>query len=215
MKLYISILLIVLCSFSASAQLPAVTYEKVKLANIGSILIPSIMELQAGTYKELSDKYSKEIGYDVSGNIIFQQIGRNDILKKSPTYARVMIKETLGKAKDYRKITSKIVITKQQLKALDAEMKAGLINEFQAVGVGLKLLRWDGVSISTVNSRYATKVAYLRQLNNNPPVYVELYYIENYDREYLLTISYRQEDAPIWEDVLQTTKDSFTVTNIK
>lgn len=59
------------------------------------------------------------------------------------------------------------------------------------------------------------KVAFLRQLNNNPPVYVEMYHIENYDHEYILTISYRQEDTFIWEDVLQTTKDSFTVANIK
>ena len=126
-----------------------------------------------------------------------------------------MIKETIGKAGDYRKITSKIVLTKQELKTLDTEVKNEMVNEFQTSGTGLKLIRWDGVSVDTVNGRSALKFAYLRQINNNPTVYVELYHFGNYDREYVLTISFRQEDASIWEEVLRKTKNSFTITNIR
>ena len=191
------------------------TFEQVKLSGIGSISVPSIMELQSGFYKEFSDKRSKELGFDVSGMIIFQQQGRNDIFTKSPTYARVMIEETLGKPGDYRKITSKIVLTKQELEILNTLAKTEIENEFQKAGVGLKLLRWDIVSVVTVNGRNALKVAFLRQLNSNPPVYVETYTIDNFDRQYVLTMSYRQEDASIWKEVLNTTKNSFTITNIR
>lgn len=173
------------------------------------------MELQSGLYKEISDKYSKELGFDASGMIIFQQQGRNEIFTKPSTYARVMIEETLGKPGDYRKITSKIVLTKQELEALNTQAKTEVENEFQKAGVGLRLLRWNFISVVTVNGRNALKVAFLRQLNSNPPVFVETYTIDNYDRQYGLTMSYRQEDASIWKEVLNTTKNSFTITNIK
>ena len=216
MKFRLGLIFLVLILISNGfAQVSEVTFEEVKLKGIGSISIPSIMELQSGTYKQFSDKFSKEMGFDVSGVIIFQQSGRNDVFKASNTYARVMVEETVGKAGDYRRITSKIILTKSELKTLDAETKRTMINGFQATGGGQKLLRWDGVSVDNINGRSAMKIAYLRQLEDNPPVYVELYYIENYDREYLLTISYRQEDASIWKETLKKTKNSFNITNIR
>lgn len=208
-------LILSLYSVTVFAQTPDVTFETVKLAGIGSISIPSIMELQSGLYKELSDKYSKELGFDASGAVIFQQKGRNELFTKSPTYARVIIEEALGKPGEYRKITSKIVLTKKELEILNNQAKTEVENDFQKADVGLKLLRWDFISVVTVNGRNALKVAYLRQLNSNPPVYVETYTIDNYDRRYGLTMSYRQEDASIWKEVLNTTKNSFTITIVK
>ena len=199
------------------AQTSDVTFEQLELIGIGSISIPSIMELQAGLYKEFSDKRSNDFlikkGIEAYENhIIFQQKGQNEF-RKVNTYARVIIATEIGKAGDYRKITSKISLTKQQLKTLDSEAKTEI--EFSFQGTKLKIIRWDGVSVVTINGRSALKFAYLRQVSNNPPVYVELYQIDNYDRRYVLTISYRQEDASIWEEVLRKTKNSFTVTNVK
>jgi len=74
----------------------------------------------------------------------------------------------------------------------------------------LKIVRWDGVSVNNVNGRSVMRVAYLRQLNDNPSVYVEIYYFENYDRMHLLTISYREGDTSIWKEDLETTKNSFS-----
>ena len=205
-------------TYSTSAQSSEITYEEVKLTGIGSISIPSIMELQSGVYKELSDNFSKELGFDVSGVIIYQQAGLNDILKtlkKSSTYARLMIQETLGKAGEYRRLDSKLIVTPSELKLLNTQSKNELISQFQSSGTGLKLIRWDGVSVDKINGFDVLKTAYLRQLNDNPAVYVELYYIENYDRQYLLTTSYREEDSSIWKDALNITKNSFKITNIR
>ncbi len=202
-------------TYATSAQTVEVTYEQVKLTGIGSISIPSIMELQSGVYKELSNKFSKELGFDVSGVIIYQQAGRNNLFKKSDTYARLMIEETSGNAGEYRRINSKLVLTPKELKILDAQSKNELTNQFQASGIGMKLIRWDGVSVDKISGFDVLKTAYLRQLNDNPAVYVELYYIENYDRQYLLTISYREKDASIWKDTLNKTKNSFEITTIR
>ncbi len=202
-------------TYGTSAQTAEVTYEEIKLTGIGSISIPSIMELQSGVYKELSDKFSKELGFDVSGVIIYQQAGRNELFTKSDTYARLMIKETAGNAGEYRSINSKLVLTSKELKILDTQSKSELLNQFQSSGIGLKLIRWDGVSVDKISGFDVLKTSYLRQLNDNPAVYVELYYIENYDRQYSFTISYRLEDASIWKDTLNKTKSSFKVTTIR
>ncbi|MGI8495353.1 MAG: hypothetical protein ACR2L1_08595, partial [Pyrinomonadaceae bacterium] len=195
MKTILTLFCLFFLTYATSAQTSAVTYEEIKLTGIGSISIPSIMELQSGVYKEFSDEVSKELGFDVSGVIIYQQAGRNDLFKKSGTYARLMIEETSGKAGEYRSLNSKLVLIPSERKLLDTQSKNELTNQFQSTGIGLKLIRWDGVSVSKISGFDVLKTAYLRQLNDNPAVYVELYYIENYDRQYTLTISYRAEDA--------------------
>ena len=218
MKTILTLFCLFFLTYATSAQTTAVTYEEIKLTGIGSISIPSIMELQSGVYKEFSDKFSKELGFDVSGVIIYQQAGLNDLFKfkkKSDTYARLMIKETLGKAGEYRSLNSKLVVTPKELKLLNKQSKDELTNQFQSSGMGMKLIRWDGVSVDKISGFDVLKIAYLRQLNDNPAVYVELYYIENYDRQYTLTISYREEDSSIWKDALNRTKNSFKITNIR
>ena len=218
MKTILILFCLFFLTYAISAQTSEIIYEDVKLTDIGSISIPSIMELQSGVYKELSNQVSKELGFDVSGVIIYQQAGLNDIfkkLRKPNTYARLMIKEISGKAGEYRSLNSKLVLTPRELKLLDTQSKDELISQFQLSGVDMKLIRWDGVSVDKISGFDVLKTAYLRQLNNNPSVYVELYYIENYDRQYTLTISYREEDSSIWKDTLNKTKNSFKITNIR
>lgn len=211
---YLSLtILILVFALSALGQKATALYTKYELKDIGTIEIPSIMELQAGVYKEFSDKTSVELGFDASGSIIFQQAGRNNTSSVSTTYARVILNETIGKKGDYRKITSKLVLSNKQLKEVDSFLKSGI--EQANSSTKIKIVRWDGASVATLNGRSVLKVAYLRQLETNPPVFVEIYRIENYDREYIFTISYREKDASIWKDALTKVKDSFTVTNIR
>ena len=218
MKTILALFCVFFLTYSTSAQTSKITYEDITLTGIGSISIPSIMELQSGVYNEFSNKFSKELGFDVSGVIIYQQAGLNDLfktLKKSNTYARLMIKETSGKAGEYRRLDSKLVVTPSELRLLNTQSKNELINQFQSSGTGLKLIRRDGVSVDKISGFDVLKTAYLRQLNDNPAVYVELYHMENYDRQYTLTISYREEDSSIWKDALNKTKTSFKITNIR
>ncbi|MDQ3713475.1 MAG: hypothetical protein M3388_14805 [Acidobacteriota bacterium] len=217
MKFYLSAILILVFAFSVFGQTSVGSFEKIKMSDIGTVLIPSTMELQSGTYKNFSDTVSKDLmkkqGIEITGdNIIFQPKGLNDF-KKLNTYARVIINTTIGKKGEYRKITAKLVATKREINEVSAIFKKQFEDEFK--NTGLKIVRWDGVSVESVNGRSVMRVAYLRQLKDNPSVYVEMYYFENYDRMHLLTISYREEDASIWKEDLETTKNSFTITNIR
>ena len=203
--------ILALTSAQAFGQVTAgQTFTEFKLNGLGSVLIPDSMELQAGAYKKLSDGASKELGYDVSGEVIFQQKGLNDFnFKQNKTYARVMFATERGSRGSYPKLTAKIRLTARELKALDDATKEGLIESIK--GIGIKIVRWDGVSVVSVNGQSAIKTAYLRQLNDNPSVYVEMYTFNNNDRMHRLTISYRLEDANIWKDALEKAKNSFKI----
>jgi len=165
----------------------------------------------------LSESVAKEVlakkGIEISGDsVVFQPLGVNEF-KKSATYARVIIDTAQGKAGDYKKLNVKKVFTPKQIQILDSDAKSAIETGFK--NTPLKLITWGGVSIDTINGIQVIKTAYTRQLNDNPPVYVEMYYIENNDRQYTLTLSYRVADASTWKDALKTTKESFKVTNIR
>lgn len=208
------ILLLVCVSSTFGQATPGQAFVEFKLNGLGSILIPDIMELQSGAYKKLSDGFSKEMGYDVSGKVIFQQKGLNELnFRGINTYARVMIGTEVGTPGSYKKLTTKSKATPRELQILGSSLKKELVDSFG--NTGLKLLRWDGVSVVTVNGQSALKFAYLRQLNDNPSVYVEIYRFQNNDRMHSLTISYRLDDASIWKDALERTKNSFKITNVR
>ena len=204
----------IIFSTVSNAQSSIVTYEKIKLTGVGSISIPSIMELQSGVYKDLSNSFSKEFGLDVSGAIIFQQKGLNSLTKTS-TYARVIIQESKGSNGEFKTLSNKLSLTAKELKYLDSAMKEELETQLSSQGVEFKLIKWFGGSLESLSGYRVIRTSYIRQLEKNPPVYVEAYYIENYDRSYNFTLSYRFEDASIWADVMKTIKDSFIITNIR
>lgn len=211
----VTLLLFSVCvSYAQDAE---ATFVEFRIKGLGTIKIPVTMELQGGVYKEMSDAFSKDMltkqGYDVPGDqVVFQQKGLNEF-KGDYTYARVMIATDHGKAGEFEKLSIKLKATPAELRLLDSTMKKGIVDSF--VGSGSKLIRWDGVSIVLAGGRSAVKTAYLRQLNDNPPVYVEMYQFQNYDRTHHLTISYRQRDEAMWKADLEKTKNSFLITNIR
>jgi hypothetical protein len=119
MKLYISTILVLILAFGVFGQTSVGTFEKIKMSDIGTVLIPSTMELQSGTFKKFSDSVSKDLmkeqGIEITGdNIVFQPKGLNDF-KKLNAYARVIINTTIGRKGEYRKITAKFAATKREL----------------------------------------------------------------------------------------------------
>ena len=215
MKIIHVILAVFISSFS-NAQ---TSFENYSLKDIGSVSIPSSMELQSGNYKKLAEKYqeeqSKKLGYEISGNhIVFQQKGLNGGNKSSSnSYARVMLETTIGNPGDYEKLSIKLSATKEELDQLSTQIKSQ--NEESLRNIGIKIISWYGVQIISVNGKPALKYSYLRQLNDNPYVFVNVYQFQNYDRMYSLIMSYRQQDASTWKDLYVKILNSFTIINIK
>ena len=215
MKIHLTIFTILIFAVCAFGQTEAVSFDTYKLADIGTISIPSIMELQSKEYKDTAKDAAptalKKILEASGDSIIFQQKGLNEF-KKSGTYARILIDTQTGKPGDFAKASAKITATKQELSELSGAIK----NQLQAsLPPDLKIIRWDGVFLDTVNKLSVMKVSYLRQLKENPPVYVEMYYFGNNDRMHTLTVSYRQQDESLWSEPLKKSINSFTISNIR
>lgn len=217
MKISFMLLIAVLSTNLCLSQ--TTDFENYKLSNVGFISIPSKMELQSGIYKKKSEKYQKEIserlGFEVSGNrIVFQQKGLNDNVKSGfSTYSRIILETEIGQFGDFEKLTNNYNLTQAELVQINDEIINQVKQSFN--GTGLRIINWYGVSVKKINGRTALKVSYLRQLNDNPYVLVEMYSFQNNDRMHRLTLSYRQSDGNIWKPLFAKILNSFTITNVR
>ena len=195
-----------------------IEFENYKVVNLGYISISKNMEIQAGKYKQISEAYQKEIGkrfgYEISSDrVVFQQKRLNNLEKKGfSSYARVILETDIGNYGDYKKLTTHYTATQKELKQWN-EIQAEMQLFFPQVG--LKLISWQGTSIEKINGRTALKVSYIRQLNNNPYVWVDMYQFQNNDRLHRLTLSYRLSDEKIWKPLFSQVSKSFFITNVR
>lgn len=212
------IFFIVLLTLTAKLSLGQQTMENYLLKDIGSISIPTNMELQNNN-KTGSEFYPKEAvrksGFEASNNrVVFQEKAIDaDVKNEYSTYARVILKTTLGNEGDFEKLTTKLAMTPAELATLDAQLKSEIEQSF--TGTGVKLVSWYGIRIMTVNGRTALNVSYLRQLDNQPHVTVSIYQFNNNDRVHKLTLSYTSQDAVKWSPLFSKILTSFTITNVR
>jgi hypothetical protein len=213
MKKTISLAICILVTAISFSQ--SIEFDNYRILGVGSISIPNNLELQSGNYKKFSDGISEKLGYEVSDNrIIFQQKGLNDLAKQGfASYVRVIIETEIGNFGDYDKLSTKFTATPQEISEISKEFKSQAQQGF--AGTGLKLRTWYGTSVVTLNGRTALKVSYLRQLNDQPYVLVNMYRFQNNDRLHTLTLSYRQSDEATWQPLLTKITNSFNITNIR
>lgn len=190
------------------------TFENYKILNVGYISIPNNMEIQSGNYKKLNDSVQKQIskkfGYEVSDDrVVFQQKGLNTLSQSAfNSYARVILETEIGKPGDYEKLTTKVTSTEAELAEINNAVKL-------EISKTIKLITWNGVSIVTINGRSALKISYVRQIGDNPSVWVDIYRFQNNDRMHSLTLSYRQTDVLVWKPLFAKILKSYTITSIR
>ncbi len=208
------IFLLVAC-LSGKAQ--TVAFTDYLLKDVGYVSIPNNLELQSGNYKKFAEVFQKEIGkkfgYEISSNrVVFQQKGQNNFDKGS-TYARVMLETTYGNVGDYMINKDLKNLTATDISTFSSVLKEQNAKSLKAVGI--KIIQWYGVSVTNINGSFCIKWSYLRQLKDNPPVYVESYQFHNNDKLHSLTLSYRKNDELVWKPLYQKLLASFTLTVIK
>lgn len=217
MKQFILIILTALFSVNALGQNSGT--ELYKLNNIGYIEIPQSLELQSGIYKKNAEAYvtemSKKLNYEISAQrIVFQQKGLNNNEQGSKnTYVRFIIETEIGRNGDYEKINSKVKPTINELNEISQISKEQLKYSFSQSNQ--KLIKWNNVTNETINGYNAIKLSYIRQLAEQPQVIVNIYKIQNYDRMYTITYSYRLNEENYWKSVLEKVIKSLITTNIK
>jgi len=188
-------------------QQSAFTIYKVK--DMGYISIPDNLEVQSGLYKQLSEIIHLHMGtvkYETLENrIVFQQKGAN-IGSGTDTYARIILKTYSGRDGEYPRLNSNFKVSNAEITQLSNDFKTHGFNDL------IKLITWYGIENVRLNEKYnGIKISYLRQAQNNPYVYVEIYQINNNDRLHEITLSYRQKDSAMWKPLYEKIKESITI----
>lgn len=202
-------------------SLPNESWKRIYLENIGTIDFPPTMEVQSGKYKEIIDplkpELMKSMGINSTTNydIIIQQKDLNDLTDVSyQRYARVMINTDYGNIGDFETLYFDInEYTISDIKELNDLFKASLVSGFS--GTGLKLVNWNPLKLETINGMACIHISYIRQLNNNPTVFVDIYKFQNVDRMFTLTLSYRQNEEDFWKKDFDTLLKSFRIEDVK
>ena len=200
-KFIAAIAFMTLMNPSVSAQLTTV-----KIENFGSIGLPKNMEIQGGAYKEITEKI-KEVNGVSASKVIFQQKNLNTADKSSfTTYARVFVRTQQGNNGDFKKL--KDALTTADANDVNTEFKNQI--ESEAPRNNATILEWYKARVTTLNNQNVITFGYKRQIGSNPPVKVETFMFQNYDRLHIVTFEYRIDENN-WSSVFTSVKSSIKI----
>jgi hypothetical protein len=190
-------------------------WETVSVPGICNFQIPPTLEVQAGTYKRLADRFRKGF-LEITASphrVVVQQKRLNDFDPEAfKRYCRVIVETTKGAKGDYQKLDERLVLTPPELKELEKEFKT----EFEQMaatmaskGMKMTILSWEPAKVVRVNDTDAILMAYKRSVNDAPPVVVNVYMIFNNDHLHNVAISYRESEKDIWAKDLHKVLGTF------
>lgn len=183
----------------------------------GIISIPKSLEKQDGEYKKLSEKAQKSIGEEVTEDrVVFQKKGRNEAFKdKSPSYEKIIFETHIGSKGDFKKINS--FATTKELKDINDDSFNTFKSEMEVYKskINIKLLSWTKAKNVKINNKNVIKLSYVRQINDNEPSVVDVYFFMNYDRYHKITTSFRVEKSQEWKPIFEKVINSFKIINIQ
>jgi len=185
---------------------------RIEIAEVGTIDIPPEMEVQSDSqYEAIRDLYgnwSDERGATSPGDIIIiQPQGQNKLdASAQELYARVIVGTRIVDPGDVAGLHTRFDATKDELRDLSNSMRAGL---------PATILEWSEPAVATVNGMQAIRFNFELQLADHPPVRVQSYLFQNYDRVHNLILFHRTSEMNKWSSDLQRVLKSFRITNIR
>jgi hypothetical protein len=186
-------------------------WERIYIDGLGSFDLPPTMELQKGPYKEITSTYRTLMGVPDDYQLIAQQKGLNKFGEEGfKRYARLMIRTEIGRSGDYEGLYWDISdLSREDILELNNLAKNGIQADF--LNTGLKLIEWYPLRVEKVNGMSCIHVAYKRQMNQNEPVLVNMYYFQNNDRMHNITLSYRLSEESYWKSDFDTILKSIRI----
>jgi hypothetical protein len=178
------------------------------------------MEIQAGTYKRISDRVHKEVlelPIDPS-RVLAQQKDLNSYKKKAfKTYARIIVETEYGRRGDYEQITTQLTASKFELRELGGIFRQEMETELRKISakgkMTMKLISWFPVKLAEINGVSMIHLRYTRSVNNGPEALVNMYIVQNDDRMHRITVSYRISNAYLYKDDLAKVINTFRFKN--
>jgi len=196
----------------------SISYRKYNINGVGTLTIPNSMELQSPEMQRISDSLEKHTSAVLGiplliEKAIFQQAGLNSYVKSSfETYARVIVGIIPGSKGDYGTREDVKNATEVELREAGMAMKASIEKGFIIGSTNMKMIAWYGIQRVELKSGTALRYSYLRTVNDNPPVLVNVYRLHYDDRIFSLTLSYRLQDELRWKSTMEGILNSFIIT---
>jgi hypothetical protein len=209
---FVILIIAIFLSLCSNVYTQNTSFENYLIPDFGYFSVPTTLELQSGIYKKFVDDVKASIGtidYEIQNTkAVFQQKGLNEG-EKTDTYARIIILTYINDDGDYLNLREDFSLTNAELKELDALFKSDI--ELSFANTDLELLGWYGTELVKLNEYLALKTSYLRQLNDNPPVYVEIYKVQNNDRLHEFVLSYRLNHKSRWQTLYDEVLESISI----
>jgi hypothetical protein len=175
---------------TTSMFIPPPNWINYDIANTFTISVPPTVEL-----RHESDLYSqgiKDINKTGSDIIVFQQKGLSQQTQEAfSTYCRIMIDVEKGSKDDFIKATKYEELTLDEIRFFQDQANLS--------SAKYKIIGTPKVRYIKLESIYGIELEYLREGEENKQTHVSTYYLFNYDEYATITLSYRYEDASIWE----------------
>lgn len=213
LRLFIAIASLTCLSLPAAAQ--DKSWQTVSIPGICTYQVPPTLEIQKGTYKQLSDKFiGKVLEITTSPDtVVAQPKGINSFDQQAlKRYCRVMVETDRGRRGEYETIDAPLALSQTELREFDVMLKQQMQQAAAlstSKGMKMTILSWQPAKIVRVNGVDALRITYTRSMNNAPPVLVNMYMIQNNDCTHRITISYRVAERSLWATDLGKVIDTF------
>lgn len=198
------------------------TWETVSIPGYCTYQIPPTMEVQAGTYKRISDQFRKavlEINQS-QDRVVAQPKGVNefDPMVLGKRYCRIIVETLRGTTGDCLKLDEPFAMSESELRELDGVFREQWQEAAAPMAArGLRqpsLLSGPSSSVIHLNGWSALLTTYRRMSSsgNKPPVVVRMYRVQNNDALHTITVSYRESGKELWADDLDAVITTFKFT---
>lgn len=166
--------------------------------------IPPTLELQKGAYKILKEVSVRHVGIDLCNEVLTVQQSGLSKLDDGATrrYARIIFRSIFNNDADFNFAVADFTPTLlKQIEDEEYTNAKATIMQLQRSGFGpIKLIKWYPIKKVQLGGLNGYRIAYLRQQKDRPVVYVEEYKMISGRYIHSITFSYRQEEAPFWEN---------------
>jgi hypothetical protein len=187
-------------------------WSKVEIPNVCSFTIPPNMEVRGGQYKEVHDEFtdlaSRVYNLKLSPQkLVIQPKGMNQLSKSSFTsYGRIIFKTTKGKAGEFTRRTTPLDFTATQLRDISDAFQSQL-----KASPHTKLLNWYPPTVKHFRGADALALRYRRE-GPLSPVLINVFMVDDFDKSYDFTFSYRESEKDTWEPLFKKVIDSIRFT---
>ncbi len=191
-------------------------WQRVFIKDTFCIDIPRTMVVKDKFFYPLIETLNKSlIVFDSISTIIIGQ--NNQLLEdslKNRMYSTIIFYTTHAKQNDFQLINFDVnKMSKEEIDIIEKTLKDFTLDGFKEPNK--RLIEWYPFKVEIINGMSCYHVSYLRQILDEPLVFVDNYWFPNNNKIHTLVMSYRLSERNFWSKDLKKSLESFRILNIE